>query len=153
MTSLFLLHRKCPLFSVELSQIFLHTLFFFCMIVNLPSFVLFDKIKKRKKYIIRKILSNPKHWRYKRKKNLHTWVHQPQNRKIKKNNVLFLYQEFPPPYIYAIKRSTRKKNFVALKYMPYFIYFRNIWIAIECFRFALTLFVKKKKNDCQFQIL
>ena len=43
-----------------------------------------------------------------------------------------------------VKKSEaqEEKNDVAQKFMLYFILFRNIWIATECFRFTLTLFEK-----------
>ena len=44
--------------------------------------------------------------------------------------------------IHDIKAAQEEKNDVAYKFMLYFIYFRNIWIATECFWFTLTLFEK-----------
>jgi len=56
--------------------------------------------------------------------------------------MFFVFTKSIPLYIPNIKEAQEEKNDVAQKFMLYFILFRNIWIATECFRFTLTLFEK-----------
>jgi hypothetical protein len=59
-----------------------------------------------------------------------------------KKIMFFVFTKSIPLYIPNIKEAQEEKNDVAQKFMLYFILFRNIWIATECFRFTLTLFEK-----------